>query len=107
MYGSPSILKTKKDFENMHQLVLSGKIPVKDGIIKYKLLGENEIYIFDRVLEVGESADGVEPEYRVVVNEEERHQFRLKPNPSALFKTIGYTKLEVQQKIDELGVIDG
>lgn len=91
----------------MHQLVLSGKIPVKEGISKYRLLGENKIYIFDRVLEEEEIADGSEPDYRVVESEGERHQFILGGNPNALRSQIEYTEFELQQKIDELEAING
>lgn len=111
MINIPDYLQTRQDFDNLHSRIVVGKSrPRKAELLKeyQALLNGRKEYFYDRDLDADEDPDGAEPEYRVVsgiddeTQQEFRKQYRLQDNPSARIVKLGFTAVEIEQRINEL-----
>ncbi len=106
MYGYPKSIKTRFDVEYLAGYLGSDWATpdnVQRGLGFLRGLRDNtQHYVFDRVLSESETPDGVEPEYKVMTDDEagERHQFVLTDNPNAPIHKLGFSVPEVQAMID-------
>jgi len=107
MYGYPKIIRTKADLEFLLGYLGTGwasEENLQRGLSYLRSLKEDQMYVFDRVLGDTEIADGPEPDYIVLVQEDgARHQMRLDPDPNALIHRLGLTQAEVDQMIATVG----
>lgn len=108
MIGVPrNALKTRGDFEMLHQAALGGELrPHEVAELRrhwQALLDGRFAYEVDRALAEGEPADGDEPEYRVMTDEDgARTQYRLAESASSRLVALGFTVGEVEQALTEL-----
>lgn len=109
MIGEPKYLNTKDDFEGIHALAVSGKMPAEPMRQQWQGLLEGAYtYEFDKDLASGASPDGTAPDY-IVLNVEQldgtvvRRQEKRVRSTSSRLDRLGYTEAEVQAKIAELG----
>jgi len=102
MRGFPKHLNTREDYDLVHAAVLAGELPADKLLAAYDaLLNTRQHYVFDRTLAADEPADGEEPEYRVMVEEQEggtmqRTQYKLVDNPDARLCQLGFTVTEIE-----------
>ncbi|MCZ0926427.1 hypothetical protein L0636_00810 [Halomonas janggokensis] len=104
MYGYPPTINTQHDVE-----YLVGYLGSKWATAENKQRGlgylralrdKTQHYVFDRNLDESEAADGEEPEYRVMEDDEGlRRQYRLESDPNAPIYRLGFTVEEVDQLI--------
>ncbi len=108
MRGFPSHLNTRADYDFVHEAVLAGELPADKLLAAYDaLLNTRRHYVFDRILATDEPADGEEPEYRVMVEEQEggtmqRTQYKLVDNPGARLYQLGFTVTEIETRKEEI-----
>lgn len=109
MKGYPKHINTRTDIEHLMSFMgtpLATAENLQQGHAYLTGLLNTQHYVFDRVLADGESADGPEPDYKVMegqgANEDERHQFVLADNPRAPLYRMGLTATEVQDWIAQL-----
>lgn len=100
-------LKTRGDFEMLHQAALGGELrPHEVAELRrhwQALLDGRFAYEVDRALSEGESADGGEPEYRVMADEDgARTQYKLTESASSRLVALGFTVGEVEHALTEL-----
>lgn|SRR5690625_621278 len=108
MIGIPrNALKTRADFEMLHQAAVSDQLrPHEVEILRrhwQALVDGRFSYEVDRVLGEEELADGEEPEYRVMADEDGvRTQYRLVESTSSRMVALGFTVQEVETALVEL-----
>ena len=108
MRGMPHKFNSRTDVETCFELAKQGKLDA--GEIKKRLqamLNTDKHYVFDKVLDNPDNADGSEPEYKVMEQEKkdgtkEYIQYRLEEDPGAIFRQLGFTKDEIENLIAQL-----
>lgn len=108
MIGIPrNALKTRADFEMLHQAAVSDQLrPHEVANLRrhwQALLDGRFVYEVDRILGEEEPADGEEPEYLVMADEDGvRTQYRLAESTSSRMAALGFTAQEVETALAEL-----
>lgn len=110
MHGIPKRLMTKADFDNIQKAVQNDEIPATEAVARLRaLIDTQDKYVFDRLLSADETADGPEPDYRVVEDERdgvsERVQFKRTADTNCAMVRLGYTQVDVEAKITLLEAI--
>lgn len=108
MRGLPHRFNTRKDVETCFELAKQGKLDA--GEIKKRLqamLNTDKHYVFDKVLDNPDSADGPEPDFKVMEQEgnddtKEYVQYKLAKNPGAIFRQLGFAREEIESLISQL-----
>lgn len=100
MKGVPDVLRTRQDFENLRDGVVSGKLSGRNAgraISHWEALLSRHRYKPDRLLDAGEEPDGPEPDYRVMELKDEdsgevtREQMKREDDPNARIHHLGFT----------------
>lgn len=109
MRGVPkNSLKTKSDYETCQSMALDGSLRSVDvaRLRRYwqALIDGRYVMVKDRVLDTDEQADGEEPEYRILTDEEtqDRVQYKREEDAEAKIFRLGYSVEDVEGKLDEL-----
>lgn len=105
MINLPKILQTPADFELAESLATSGEISHAELARHYEGLLEGRYhYVFDHDLLAGAAPDGPMPDYCVTENQETgaRQQLKRVDNLSARALDLGFTWLQIEQRISAL-----
>lgn len=113
MRGIPrNALKTRADFDMLHAAAMAGELrPHEVTELRRQwqaLLNGRQAYVVDRVLAEGEDPDGAEPDYRVMVDEDEatgettRTQYKLTDTQCSRLNRLGFEVDDVEAALAEL-----
>lgn len=108
MRGFPHKFNTREDVETCFDLAKQGRLD--SNLMKKKLqamLNTDKVYVFDKIVESPDVADGPEPDYKIMEQEKEDGtkeyvQFKLNEDPSAIFRQLGFVKDEIENLITQL-----
>lgn len=107
MQGIPKILQTRADFDAALELARTGE--ASRAVVARCFGGLVESahhYVYDRDLAADEAPDGVLPDYCVTEASEQnpvRRQLKRTVDPEARLFALGYSIVEVESIITELG----